>query len=69
MIAEGQCHATEGRANAPRVTITLSPTDFLRLIAGTASAPMLFMTGKIKIKGDLAFAAGLMSLFDLPRAE
>ncbi len=52
----------------PRVTITLSPLDFVRLITRTASAPMLFVTGKVKVKGDLGFAAGLTGLFDLPRA-
>jgi hypothetical protein len=27
----------------------------------------LFVTGKIKVKGDLAFAAGLVGYFDLPK--
>jgi hypothetical protein len=26
------------------------------------------MTGKLKVKGDLGFAAGFMSLFDIPKA-
>ncbi|HEX4703571.1 MAG TPA: SCP2 sterol-binding domain-containing protein, partial [Pseudonocardiaceae bacterium] len=30
------------------------------------SGAVLFMTGKLKIKGDLGFAAGLTSLFDIP---
>ena len=49
------------------MTITLSPYDFLRLITAHASAPVLFMTGRLKVRGDLAFAASLMTLFDLPR--
>jgi putative sterol carrier protein len=28
---------------------------------------MLFMTGKLKAKGDLALAANLANLFDLPK--
>jgi hypothetical protein len=26
------------------------------------------MTGKLKVNGDLGFAAGFMSLFDIPKA-
>jgi hypothetical protein len=29
---------------------------------------MLFLTGKLKIRGDLMFAAGVQSLFVLPGA-
>ncbi|MFD1048182.1 SCP2 sterol-binding domain-containing protein, partial [Kibdelosporangium lantanae] len=50
-----------------RVTITMPPQDFLRLITSNASAPVLFMTGKLRIRGDLAFAAGMLGLFDLPK--
>lgn len=68
VIADGTCTVSEETAGQPRVTITVHPTDFIPLIIGKASPPVLFMTGKLRIKGDLAFAAGLMSMFDLPRA-
>ena len=48
--------------------MTLTPADFLKLATGNASAPVLFMTGKLKVKGDLGFAAGFMSLFNIPKA-
>jgi putative sterol carrier protein len=67
IIDKGTCTSTRDHTRDPRVTITLSPYDFLRLITSNASAPVLFMTGKLKVRGDLAFAASLMSLFDLPR--
>ncbi|HEX5401117.1 MAG TPA: SCP2 sterol-binding domain-containing protein [Pseudonocardiaceae bacterium] len=47
--------------------ITAHPADFLRLITRNVSGPVLFMAGKLKVDGDLGFAAGLTSLFDLPR--
>lgn len=50
----------------PRVTITLAPTDFLRVVTGGTSVAGLFMRGKVKVRGDIAFAAGLTSYFDLP---
>ncbi len=68
VIADGVCTTVPGKSEEPRVTITMHPYEFLRLITGNASAPVLFMTGRLKVRGDLAFAAGLMGLFDLPRA-
>jgi putative sterol carrier protein len=68
IIENGTCVVNSVKTRFPRVTITLNPADFLRLITGNASAPVLFMTGGLRVKGDLAFAAGLSSLFRLPRA-
>jgi putative sterol carrier protein len=68
VIEGGTCTVNREWTRDPRVTITLSPIDFVRLITQNASAPMLFVTGKVKVKGDLGFAAGLTGLFDLPRA-
>lgn len=68
IIENGTCATGRDRTRDARVTITLDPYDFVRLITSHASAPVLFMTGRLKVRGDLAFAAGLVSLFDLPRA-
>ena len=67
VIAGAACSANREMAGRPRATITLSPADFLKLVTQNASAPVLFLTGKLKVRGDLAFAAGLPGLFDLPR--
>ena len=68
VIERGECTSRREQTGSPRVTITVCPYDFLRLITNNASAPVLFMTGKLKVRGDLAFAASMMGLFDLPRA-
>lgn len=68
VINHGECSTGREKSRTPRVTITIGAYDFLRLITSNASAPVLFMTGKLKVRGDLAFAASMMSLFDLPRA-
>jgi putative sterol carrier protein len=68
VIDRGVCATSRDRSADARVTITICPYDFLRLITSNASAPVLFMTGKLKVRGDLAFAASMMGLFDLPRA-
>ena len=67
-IDHGVCATTDEQTRPARVTITIGPYDFLRLVTSNASAPVLFMTGKLKVRGDLAFAASMMGLFDLPRA-
>jgi hypothetical protein len=67
IIADGTCTVHRERTRDPRVTITMHPVDFLKLITRNASAPVLFMTGKVKVKGDLGFAAGMANLFDLPK--
>jgi putative sterol carrier protein len=67
VISNGTCTVNRTMTSDPRVTITMPPQDFLRLITTNASAPVLFMTGKLKIRGDLGFAAGMLGLFDLPK--
>ncbi|MEU4673841.1 SCP2 sterol-binding domain-containing protein [Amycolatopsis sp. NPDC023774] len=67
-ISGGSCTVSRTVEGArPRVTITLSPVDFFRIITHQATPAVLFVTGKIKVKGDLAFAAGLIGYFDLPK--
>ncbi|KAF2189268.1 putative lipid transfer protein [Zopfia rhizophila CBS 207.26] len=49
---------TVGRGDAPdgkkaNVTLVLSDKDFEQLIAGKANAQKLFMSGKLKVRGDV----------------
>lgn len=68
LIEDGTCvSGTRPTADA-RVTLTLSPVDFLRAVTGDVNVAMLFIRGKVKVKGDLGFAAGLINYFNLPRA-
>ncbi|KAL9943856.1 hypothetical protein D7B24_001533 [Verticillium nonalfalfae] len=43
----------KGLPSKPTVTLSLSDTDFASLVAGKANAQKLFMSGKLKIKGDV----------------
>lgn len=67
VISHGECTVSRDMKGKPRVTITIAPVDFFRLITHQATPAVLFVTGKIKVKGDLAFAAGLIGFFDLPK--
>lgn len=50
---------TDGPADC---TITLSLADFEDLLAGELSPTTAFMTGKIKVEGDMSVAMALQSL-------
>ena len=66
-IADGRCEIDQGRAESPRVTIRIGLGDFLHLITGGANGMQLFMTGKLKVAGDLFFAQTYQSWFDRPQ--
>ena len=50
------------------MTIKVEPVPFLKLITNQKSGPELFMTGKLKIDGDLMFAPQIASMFRIPTA-
>jgi putative sterol carrier protein len=49
------------------VTLTTDVLSFVKLTAGKAKGPQLFMTGKLKISGDLMFATRIMDFFEVPQ--
>ena len=65
-IAEGTCTVSEGAATEPRLTLKLSLVDFVRLIFNQADGTQLFMTGKMKLQGDMMFAMQMQGMFDRP---
>ncbi len=65
-LAGQACSAAQGHHGEPRVALTLDGVDFLRLVTGNAIGPMLFMSGKLRIEGDLMFAAQIQSMFEIP---
>jgi len=66
VMAGGDCTVVPDGDQGARVTFTMKPVDFLKLVTGNGAGPMMFMTGKLKIDGDLMFAASVQSLFRIP---
>ena len=66
VIENGTCTTTDQPSRDPRLTMTIDGVDFLRLVTGNAQGPTLFMSGKLKIEGDVAFAAMMQSMFRIP---
>jgi putative sterol carrier protein len=68
VIADGTCTVANPPQLDPKLTLTMAPVDFLKVVSGAGNPMMMFMTGKLKAKGDLALAANVANLFDLPKA-
>ncbi len=68
VIADGACVISPEPATEPKLAVTLGGAEFLQLLSGTTNPMMMFMTGKLKAKGDLGLASNLANLFDLPKA-
>src|SRR5437773_11872546 len=63
-IHDGSCTARSGRADAPKVTMTVGLVPFAKLVTGQANGMQMFMTGRLKVTGDLMFAPRIMGFFD-----
>ena len=67
VIADGACTLSETPSHDPKLAITVGPVDFLKVVSGNGNPVMMFMTGKLKAKGDLGLAANIANLFDIPK--
>jgi putative sterol carrier protein len=69
VIADGKVSLSDEPSKEPRVTIKVPPVEFLKLISNQASGPALFMTGRLKLEGDIMYAAQITSFFRIPTAS
>jgi putative sterol carrier protein len=68
-IADGVCETSAATSTTePRLAITVAPVDFVKVVSGNGNPVMMFMSGKLKAKGDLALAANIQHIFAVPRA-
>lgn len=62
----GSCHAGRDRGDDPRATFEIEHGDLERLVSGDANPMILFGTGRIRVGGDLLFAARMAGFFKTP---
>jgi putative sterol carrier protein len=68
VIENGTCTVPPTPERDPKLSLTMGPVEFLKIVSGGANPVMMFMTGKLKAKGDLGLAANIANLFDIPKA-
>jgi putative sterol carrier protein len=68
VIENGACTVTNQPVRDPKLAMTMDPVTFLKVVSGDGNPMMMFMTGKIKAKGDLGLAAQVAKLFDIPKS-
>ncbi len=64
-IADGKCALQEGPAASPTLTLTMSAQDWLDMVSGKLNGQMAFMSGKLKLKGDMGLAMKLAGMFGI----
>lgn len=67
-IKDGAANVTEGAHASPNMTMTMSAADYVDLILGKLNGQMAFMSGKLKIAGDMGLAMKMQTLFKRPAA-
>jgi len=62
-IADGKCEAGQGQAENPKMTLKAAADDWFAVSTGKMNAMQAFMSGKIKIEGDMGMAMKLQTMF------
>ena len=66
-INNGQGEVIPGGVEKPDVTFTISDKDWLAITEGKLDGMNAFMTGKLKVAGDMMLAMKLQNLFPTRR--
>jgi putative sterol carrier protein len=64
-IDDGKLDVGEGTHASPNITITMAAGDYLDMVNGKLNPQMAFMSGKLKIAGDMGLAMKMQQLFPL----
>src|SRR3989304_4234766 len=65
VIKDGTCAVNTGAATSPNLTLQIAGQDWLDMLSGKQSGQMLFMSGKLKGKGDMGPPMKLGSMFPM----
>lgn len=63
-MSNGQAESGEGRVDNPNMTLKASANDWAAVVKGDLNAMQAFMSGKLKIQGDMGLAMKLQALLN-----
>ena len=65
IIKDGKLEVVQGVHASPNMTMTMAGTDYVDMTTGKLNGQMAFMSGKLKIAGDMGLATKMQSLFKM----
>jgi putative sterol carrier protein len=65
ILKEGGCQIQKGEAEKPTVTLTMPAETWLGMVNKQVSGMQAFMTGKLKVSGDIMLAQRIPDLFSM----
>jgi len=63
VIKDGACSVVSGAASNPNLTLTMAAEHWLDMVTGKLNGQMAFMSGKLKLKGDMGLAMKVGGMF------
>jgi putative sterol carrier protein len=65
-IKDGKAEVHEGTASSANMTMSMAANDYVDMTMGKLNGQMAFMSGKLKISGDMGLAMKMQTLFKRP---
>lgn len=65
IVKDGACQVHEGEAESSNVTLTMPAETWLGMVNRQVSGMQAFMTGKLKVSGDIMLAQRIPDLFSV----
>jgi putative sterol carrier protein len=65
VIDDGKLAVAEGAHASPNITLTMAASDYLDMVNGKLNPQMAFMSGKLKIAGDMGLAMKMAQIFPM----
>ncbi len=64
VIRDGQCVVAQGLPHfRPTITVSADSSDLVQILSGKLDGTQAFMTGRIKVSGDMNAAMKILELF------
>jgi len=64
VVDADQCHVHKGVAEAPDVTLRIRGDHLVKLMTGRMRGITAFLTGKLRVEGNMMLAQKLQQIFD-----